>query len=226
MKMIKLLLIVSISFNFSCDLDSDSNSYFENNCIDGHGAIVSESRVLNDFNSINSNIYGDILITQGPLENVIIEAHQNILDEIETNVVNGELIITLNHCIDIVEPVKVHITIPNIQNLTLTGVGGFIFQNDFILTNINVSLTGAGDFTLLGTANNVDILLTGVGDIKAFGLISEVCNITITGIGDTEVFVNDELNVTITGVGNVYYKGNPSSINSNITGTGSVINTN
>ncbi len=226
MKTIKLsLLLLFIFLNFSCDLDSDTSSFSGTNCLEGQGAIVSESRVLNDFNSINSSIYAEILITQGPLEDVIIEAQQNILNEIETNVINGELMITSNRCVDIVEPVEVYVTIPDIQNLTLTGVGSFVSQNDFNLGNLGISLTGTGDFELQGTVNNLDILLTGVGDINAFGLISEVCNVNVSGVGDVEVFANDELNVTLSGVGNIYYMGNP-NLTINITGSGNVIDSN
>jgi hypothetical protein len=35
--------------------------------------------------------------------------------------------------------------------------------------------------------------------------------------------VNQELNVTITGAGNIYYYGDPGTINTNITGTGKLI---
>jgi hypothetical protein len=224
-KVLKFVVVLLCLIIFSCDLDNDTISFSGTNCVDGQGVVVSESRVLNDFNGINSSIYGDILITQGPLEDVILEAQQNILDVIETNVVNGELIITLNRCIDIFEPIKVHITIPDIQNLTLTGVGEFVSQNDFSSANLDITLTGTGDFDLKGTVNNLDILLTGVGDVNAFDLISDVCNVNVTGVGDIEVFANEELNVILSGVGNVFYMGNP-DLTINITGSGNVIDSN
>lgn len=225
MKILKLILVLAVLLNFSCDLDSDNNFNSGNNCIDGQGVIVSETRVLNDFNSINSAIYADIILTQGPQEDVIIEAQENILNEIETTIVNDELRLNLNRCVDIIESVKVYITIPDIQSLTLTGVGRFVAQNDLSLTNLDITLTGVGDFNLKGTVNNLDILLTGVGDTKAFDLISEFCNVSITGVGDVEVFANEELNVAITGVGDVFYMGSP-DLTINITGSGSVIDSN
>lgn len=139
--------------------------------------------------------------------------------------VNDELNLKLNRCEDISQAVKVHITVPEINSLTLTGVGDFIAQNDFDLTDLKIVLTGVGDFILKGTTTTLDITLSGVGDVKAFDINSDVCNIDITGVGDAEVFVVNELNVTITGAGKVYYKGNP-TINSNITGTGSIVDSN
>ena len=225
MKVLKVASLILVLMNLSCDLDSDTTYYSVTNCVEGQGIIVSEVRALNDFSSINSSVYADIHINQGPLEDVIFEAQQNILSEIESNVVNGELIITLNRCVDIVEPIEVYITIPDIQRLTLTGVGNFIAENEFTLTDLGITLTGTGDFDLQGTVNNLDILPTGVGDVRAFDLASEVCNVNLTGVGDVEVFVNEELNVTLSGVGDIYFMGNP-ELNINITGSGNVIDSN
>lgn len=224
------LFLISVAFlTFSCSIDVNNDfpdPYFPpNNCLDGQGSIVSETRMLADFHSVSSTIFADILVTQGPKEDVILEAQQNILRELKTSVVNGELRLTLNRCVDISRAVKVNITIPEIKSLKLIGVGDIIAQNEFDLADLNVALTGVGDFILEGTTTTLDITLTGVGDVKAFDLNSDMCDIDITGVGDAEVFVNDELDVTITGTGKVYYKGNP-TINSNITGTGSIVDSN
>ncbi len=228
MKNSRLFLMFAALLTLSCSLDVNNDfpdNFSPNSCLDGQGSIVSETRTLADFHSISSTIFADIHLTQGPKEDVIIEAQQNILGELKTTVVQGELRLTLNRCVDIIQPVKVLITIPEINNLTLTGVGDFIAKNDFDLTDLNVVLTGVGDFNLQGTTTTMDIMLTGVGNVKAFDLNSDMCDIDITGVGDAEVFVNDELNVTITGTGKVYYKGNP-TITTDITGTGSIVDSN
>jgi hypothetical protein len=228
MKTSRLFLMFAALLTLSCSLDVNNDfpdNFTPNSCLDGQGSIVSEIRTLADFHNISSTIFADIHLTQGPKEDVIIEAQQNILGELKTTVVQGELRLTLNRCVDIIEPVKVLITIPEINNLTLTGVGDFIAENDFDLTELNVVLTGVGDFNLQGTTTALDISLTGVGDVKAFDLISDMCDIVIAGVGEAEVFVNDELNVTITGTGKVFYKGNP-TITSDITGTGSLVDSN
>lgn len=211
----------------SCDTSVNINPNIPpgNTCIDGQGAIVSETRSLGNFNSIDNFIFADILITQGSLEDVIIEAQQNILDQLNTVVASDELRLTVDRCIDIDEAIKVHITIPDIRSLMLTGVGDFIAQNEFDLTDLSVTLTGVGDFNLQGTTTNFDISMVGAGDVKAFALNADICDINLTGTGDAEVFVKDELDVTITGTGSVFYKGDP-TITSNITGTGSLVDAN
>lgn len=229
MKILKFISLLVVLLTLSCSSDVNinlpDNNFPPNNCLDGQGLIISEPRTLADFHSINNTIFADILLTQGPKEDVIIEAQQNILTELKTSVVNGELRLMLDRCIDSSQAMKVHITIPEIRELTLTGVGDIIAQNDFDLVDLDVTLTGVGDFDLQGTTTTLDILLTGVGDIKAFDLNSDICDIVISGKGDAEVLVNDTLDATISGIGTVFYKGNP-VITSNISGTGDIINSN
>lgn len=225
MKTIRFFLSLLLALNFACDNDVTIIPPGGNNCLSGEGAIVLESRNLANFNSINNTIFADILLTQGPQEEVIIEAQQNVLDQVKTEVNNDELMITVDQCVDIDQPVKLQITIPEIESLTLTGVGNIIAQNELTLMNLGVVLTGVGDFDLQGTAAILDITMTGVGDVRAFKLNTDTCDIDLTGTGDAEVFVNDELNVTITGTGTVFYKGE-ASISSNITGAGSIVDSN
>lgn len=225
-----LLLFPLLILSCTSDVVIENPDFFPgnfpiNNCLDGVGSMVSESRDMPDFHSVLNTIYADILITQGPKEDIIIEAQPNILMELKTEVVNGELILEFDRCVNITKAIKVHITIPDIQALSLTGVGNFVAQNQLDLTELNITLTGVGDFLLAGNAATLNILLTGVGDVNAFDFEVGNCDVTITGTGDVEVFVNDELNVNITGVGTVFFKGNP-MVNSIITGAGSVVDAN
>lgn len=208
---------------FSCN--GDDQTIFNGTCLVGQGARVSETRSLAAFHSINNLLYADIILSQAPQEAIRITAQQNILKELKTEVNNGELKLTTNKCVDIAEAITINISIPEIKSIALAGVGDVIFQNEVEATDLDIILTGVGDFDLQGICTNLDILLTGVGNVKAFELIADNCDVSLTGVGDVETFVNDELNVTITGSGNVLYKGNP-TVNSSITGVGSVVDAN
>jgi len=233
MKIFLCVITVLSLLMFSCDNDVNVNlpdhpNFPTNgtNCLIGEGVVVMQSRTITDpFTEIKSSIFADILVTQGAQEDILLEGQQNILDQINTEVVNGELQLELDRCINIAQTVRVHITIPDIESLELAGVGDVVAQNDFDLTDLYIGLTGVGNFRIQGTSTFLDIDLIGVGDVDAFDLISDICQVRVSGVGDVEVTVNDELEVTISGVGDVYYKGNP-TINSNISGTGAVIDAN
>lgn len=224
----KYLIVLATLLSFSCGGDinvSYPDNFSNNHCLNGLGSIVNEMREVPDFQRIRSTIFADILLTQGPKEDLIIKAQPNILRELTTEVANGELTLRFNRCVNITQPVAVLITVPEIRFLTLTGVGDIIAQNNLDLNDLTLNLSGVGDINLGGSATNLDVLLSGVGAVRVFDLITEDCIIVISGSGDAEVTVNDNLDVTISGSGTVYYKGNP-TIHSSITGVGKLVDSN
>jgi hypothetical protein len=80
--------------------------------------------------------------------------------------------------------------------------------------------------TLAGNADEGNLNISGSGNIYASNFLQNKVYITLSGSGDTHISVTAYLDVTISGSGNVYYKGDPSVINKNITGTGQLIDEN
>lgn len=81
MKVFRFITSLIVLLSFSCD--NDVNVDFPNfpdfpptgnNCLAGQGTIVSQTRTIeDDFERINSFIFADILLTQGPKEDIRIE---------------------------------------------------------------------------------------------------------------------------------------------------------
>lgn len=85
-----------------------------------------------------------------------------------------------------------------------------------------VSITGAGDFSLDGDRQDLlDIHITGTGNVSAFEMEAKDCIIRISGAGNCEVNVSDNLDVIVSGVGNIFYLGQP-ALRSDISGVGKV----
>ena len=226
MKIKGILLSVILILISACSEDSvDDPLFVGDDCLRGTGNIVSENRDLPNFTAIINTIPADVFITQGDLEDVRVEARADIIADIRTVINNRTLTIRVEECIEDLGGVEIHVTIPEITDLTTTGVGNMTAVNDLVVTQLDLSLTGVGNFNLKGKAQDLDIDITGSGRINAFPFETDVCDISISGAGDAEVFVNDELDVTITGVGDVFYLGTP-TVSSNITGTGSVTDAN
>ena len=219
----KAIYIVSILILASCtDDDNVTNPLIVgDNCLRGTGAIISEMRDLGSFTGIQNSIPANVFVSQGPVEAVRIDSPSNILENIITTVDNNTLNIRVNECIEDVDNIAIFATIPDIERLVITGVGNMSTTGAIDVDDLNILLTGVGNFNLEGSADELEISLMGVGDINAFELNSNICNIDISGVGNAELLVNDELNVTITGAGTVFYRGTP-SLTTTITGDGAV----
>ena len=226
MKIKGIIFFIFLIIISACSEDSVDNPLIVgDDCLRGTGNLVSEDRSLPNFTAIVNTIPANVFITQGDLEDVRVEARSDIIGDIRTVINLETLTIRVEECIQDLGGVEIHVTIPEITDLTITGVGNMTAVNDLVVTQLDLSLTGVGNFNLRGSAQNLDIDIAGSGSINAFPFETDICDINISGEGDAEVFVNDELDVTITGVGDVFYQGMP-VVTSTITGVGTVVDAN
>ncbi len=224
----------------SCYIDLDDDGI---GCERGVGNRVTEDRVLPDFNRVTNTIGANIILRQDQLQEFRVTTHENLLDDITTRVVNGELIIDYRGCYRD-SNIDIYIATPEIEAVSNIGSGDIFGDNIWqslqlelritgsgkIDAEVNASLfvaeiTGSGLMELFGEVNQGKLRISGSGDMRAFNLDSNVQEISISGSGNCEVLAQDLLDVRISGSGNVFYKGRP-QVNTSITGSGGVFNAN
>lgn len=216
-------------------------------CVRGAGPVVSETRSLASFDKITLDGSADIYIAQDSVQSVTVQAQDNILDILETEVYNGHLKIGFDrNCVKNHEPVKVYLTVPNIWEVRVEGSGNIIglgsinmsdlrfeiegsgnIQFPLISANsLGVHISGSGDVNFAGEgASYLDIDINGSGNVRAYDLPVNNVAIDVDGSGDSRVHAIDNLDVRISGSGNVYYLGYP-QITSHISGSGDIISAN
>ena len=213
----------------------------------GYGSKIEETRYLKGFTEIESDIDADIDIYYSQKDSIVIEAQENILEILETEVRSGKLDIEYSVNVKEHDGVYIKIYVAELDGIILKGVGDIVLVDTFLADNLFIDLRGVGDIVCEDiTANNIDINLSGSGDIELYGTEVEELDIDLSGVGDIntygiladEVDVNHSgvgkckirfvsiLDIKITGVGDVYYIGNPRYVHSSISGIGNVINDN
>ncbi len=218
-------------------------------CINGEGTIETRTLNVSSFSEVDLTEAATVIISQGSEQKVEVTGHPNIIDRLKTNVVGNRWDIDLeNGCYNNYD-LTIHITVPSIQNVSLSGSGGITINDFENQGNLAVSIPGSGDITMNSftgadnldfkisgsgniTANrlipnlvNTNIVISGSGSIYAFPINTENSDIVISGSGNIEVSVLQRLDISISGSGNVYYKGSP-TIDSKITGSGNIVNAN
>lgn len=221
------LLLIILPFLISCENTDDDNNHDDNdNCLTGSGETITETPAVNSFHSIAAGIEGNVYITQGSPQSLKIVTHPNVMEEIKYEVKNEVLEIEFDRCTSGIDKLDIFVTMEDIRSVVFSGVGKITSVNDLNVDNLKVVFSGVGEINLSGEAEDFDFILSGIGDLKAFDLTTSDCSIIISGLGNAEVTVNDKLDVIIAGNGNVYYKGHPTSITHNISGTGSFTDSN
>jgi len=215
--------------------------------VPGSGKIQTETRKPGAFEAIAIEYPGaEITVQQGDKEVIAIEADDNLLPQLSTEVLLGKLTIknvetdwktTVNPS----KPVKINIAVKDLSEILLSAPVGDLKVNDLQagtlklvvsggaqvrLNGIQVDrldsvLSGAGDIQVSGTADELKLVLSGLGDFNAADLQSNKADIELSGMGGATVRVEDELAATITGAGSIQYFGNP-HVEQSVNGAGFV----
>ena len=217
-----ILLFAVLFLLSSCDFEGmDENGP----CLVGEGSTIREEREVRTFQGISAGFSGNIFIRQDSTSKVIIEAKENIIGEIKTEVVNDILQVSIDRCVNNSGSIDLYLTMPQIKSITLAGSGNIRNDNDFKVDDLEVNTVGSGNVWLSGEADNLDVTVTGSGNMHLFDLLAINSVVRIIGSGNVEVSSRDQLVVTITGSGTVFYQGNP-EISTLITGSGNIVNRN
>ena len=236
-------IVLSLLLAPGCIIDiNDDDSFF--NCVNGSGPIVTRTLHVDQFDGVSLNMDADVFITQGPVFEVQVEGQNNIIDELERDARNGVWEIETDRCITSYSRLDIFITMPDIRSLINRGSGEIFGENDFVVNDLDLRISGSGDMDLsleaddieiiisgsgelhlIGSCDTAEHIISGSGDMEAFDLLTEETEILISGSGDAQVHAIDFLKVTMSGSGDVFYKGNPVT-DITITGSGDVIDAN
>jgi len=152
---------------------------------------------------------------------VEIEADDNILPLVQTDVRGGVLYVSTTKSYSSSGGIKLRITVPDLASVKSTGAGKFNIsgvKND----KFEIRSTGAATVVASGQSKSVKISSTGAGKIDAHELRASDADVSVTGAAGVDVYATDELDVNVSGAGRVTYGGNP-KVNKKVSGAGQVI---
>lgn len=206
-----------------CQGDKDKN-------IKGSGNVVTRTVEVKPFTVLEIGGIYDVYITQGSTESVKIEADDNLLEFVTVENVKDALVLSSDCKMNIKRPftMKVHVTVKDLKELNVDGIGDVISEGNIRGSQLKVSNSGVGDVKLAleynslnldyssvgnihlsGTVNDAEMMCSGVGNVKAFDLVVQNLELNHNGVGNTEVNASESLDINFSGIGDVVYTGNP-----------------
>lgn len=234
MKKIVIIITAICAFN--------SNIYAQRT-VKGNGVIKTEKRQTVTYDQITLIGSTDIELVSGKEGNLSITGDANLIDYIETTVVNNELLIKFKdkQNYNATKGIKVTVPVQDISKITLKGSGNINSTNTLNDKNLTVSLRGSGDVTLLLNCENVfaEVLgsgdmklsgktkslkanLKGSGDLKAKTLKAENCDLEVRGSGDLDAYASSKVTASLFGSGDIDVIGSPKEIKKDKKGSGSI----
>ncbi len=211
--------------------------------VTANGKIVTKTRSVETFDKIAVSGSFDVVLKKGKEGDISIEASENIIEIIETEVKKNVLKINFKKGFRITNAKKILITVSykDISSVILSGSGSISSEDTIDGDELNLVISGSGDMDfnvstknlksvisgsadvkLKGSTGELKVVISGSGDIKASELKSERVNVVISGSGDADVYASKEISGVVSGSGDVSYYGNPDSVNVKSNGSGSV----
>ena len=186
----------------------------------GSGNVITESRDVSGFDEIVVLGSGEIVVDIDGTESLTIEAEDNIIPLLTTEVSGGRLELSVESNTSPTVEVKYSITAAALVGVSIAGSGD-VTVIDIDADSFDVEISGSGRVEPAGTAGWLVVDISGSGKYVGAGLAAAAGTVDISGSGNAVVNVTDDLDVDISGSGNVEYLGDP-SLTSSISGSGDI----
>jgi len=196
--------------------------------MDGSGNIVTETRHTGNFTGIDAGGSFEVEVKNGPSTEITVEADDNIIKDIETEVAGNTLNIKLKNGFSFSNGhFKVFVTAPNINTLKSSGAATIniknVVKNDDKITleasgasSINgeinspetsVDASGAAGVHVTGRTQKYAVEASGSSNVKTVGLMSETTKVNSSGAASVGVYSSISITVDASGASNVQYSG-------------------
>jgi len=174
--------------------------------VKGSGNLKIEERSVGDFHGVSLMGSPDVTITVGGAPSMSVEAEDNILPLITTEVVDGILEIGSEKSFSSRKGIHVTLTVPELSSVMVQGSGDITaegVQGDLFKATVK----GSGDIEVTGSVQRVEVDVLGSGDIKLFGLDAIDGEATVKGSGDIRIQASGTLDLSVMGSGDIRYRG-------------------
>ncbi len=184
------------------------------------GRMAIEARDVSGFDEIDLSGSGRVLIAVTGTESLTVEAADNILPLLTTEVRNGRLELGARRSISPAREIVYTITVVSLEAVTVSGSGS-VTATGIDASGFDVEISGSGTVVAEGVSENLDLTISGSGVFEGEDLVSATGTVSVSGSGNAVVNVNDDLDVKVSGSGSVKYLGDP-SVSVSISGSGDV----
>ena len=201
------------------------------------------NRKVSKFSGISVSGNFDIRVLLGATEGIKINANGETLDDIETVVENGVLMVRYKPRTGLRGRKKVNILInaKTIESLSMSGSGSLKVEGTLKSKNLKTQVSGSGLISLTadatdymavlsgsgkiivkGKVKEAQIVLSGSGNFSGEDLDSENAAVKVSGSGNASISADNTLEAIVSGSGSIRYSGN-AEVTKSKSGSGSIV---
>jgi hypothetical protein len=208
------IALLIISLFASCSLNNMGG-------IKGSGNVKTETRNVSGFKEIKAENAVNLEITVQKDFALTVEADDNLLEHVKTEVSGGTLKISTVDNISLKNKINIKISLPELTNLDVSGASTAKISNvktDSLKTNAS----GASKIKVDGEVKSFEATASGASGIDAEGLKTENAKADASGASSITVSPTGDLDAEASGASTVIYTGEPKNIKQNASGASSI----
>lgn len=222
MKKIGLIVFITTLFIGLVSALNCSVGNFEGlSSIKGSGNVKSETRDVSGFKAIEAGNAIVIQVAAGKDFAVKVEADDNLLPLIKTEVSGGELKIFTEGKISTRNEIRVRVSMPELDGISLSGASYGIVSG-VNSNSLDLGASGASKITIEGRAQTIQAEASGASTIDAANLQTENANVEASGASNINVNTLNNLTAEASGASTIVYTGEPENIIEKSSGASSV----
>lgn len=159
------------------------------NTVRGSGGVVEETRAVSDVTSVELATIGTLHIEVGSSERLVIEAQDNLMEYIETAVLNGELRIGTAEDVSLnpTRSIRYYLTVTSLDSIEISSVGD-IEAPDLVAERFSITITSTGDLTMEDLeAESVTVDISSTGNVRIGELNANTLEVDIESTGNLDI---------------------------------------
>ncbi|MGZ4038851.1 MAG: GIN domain-containing protein, partial [Bacteroidia bacterium] len=188
-----------------------------------------QKRSVGTFDKIDASGAANVYFTSSDSTGISISGNSAEFNFVETKVQDGILFIKTKG--NIHAPLKIEVSAPTLNLITLSGASHFETRNELKADSIHIEASGASDVdamlgtrairttisgasevTLNGTTQNFYANASGASTLKAYKLNSVNTWATASGASTAKVFASQKISANATGASTIKFKGEPKDV--------------
>ncbi|CAZ94216.1 head GIN domain-containing protein [Zobellia galactanivorans] len=195
----------------------------------GNGTVVTDKRDITDeFTKVSASEGLAVYVTQSKEFDIKVEADENIIDLIATDIKNGKLRIHAKQNIGRATK-NVYVSLPVISNLSassgsriqtekalksdnldIDGSSGAQINIQLVADALEIDASSGANLNISGQANRADVDVSSGANINAKNLSIQTCSADASSGGNIKIHVSKSLIADASSGGNIAYSGNAS----------------
>ncbi len=195
----------------------------------GNGNVVNDTRTITEeFTKVSASEGIMVYVTQADDFRIEVEADENIIALILTEIKNGKLRIHAEENIGKATK-KVFVSLPDItalsgssgshlntkntiksDRLEINGSSGAVLNIELTTNDLEIDAGSGANLSISGVADHADVDVSSGGNINAKELQTKTCNADASSGGNMKIQVEKSLSADASSGGNISYSGDPS----------------